>query len=183
MPIIALRSSNGPNRGTIYINWSDQRNGAADTDVWLVKSTDGGTTWSAPVRVNNDSAGKQQFFTWMTIDQATATCILFFTIAVTYAGNETDVYMARSTDGGTTFQNFRISQSPFVPTANVFFGDYNNLSVHHGIVRPIWTRMDSGKLSVWTALVDTAQIPRVAPSVPEGPAPGNAGKLSQPVYQ
>jgi hypothetical protein len=74
--------------------------------------------------------------------------------------------MARSTDGGATFKNFKISQSPFVPIATIFFGDYNNLSVHNGIVRPIWTRMDSGRLSVWTALVDTTQLSEVITSVP-----------------
>jgi len=40
MPVTCCDLSNGPNRGTIYINWSDQRNGTDDTDVWLVKSTD-----------------------------------------------------------------------------------------------------------------------------------------------
>jgi hypothetical protein len=171
LPVTHCDTSNGPHRGTIYINWSDQRNGLADTDVWLVKSTDGGTTWSEPIRVNNDSAGKQQFFTWMTIDQANGYLYFVFYDRRAYPGNETDVYMARSVDGGTTFQNFKISQSPFVPTATVFFGDYNNLAVHNGIVRPIWTRMDSGKLSVWTALIDTAQIPRVVPSVTDAMLP------------
>ena len=55
--------------GTIYINWSDQRNGATNTDVWLVKSNDGGKTWSAPKKVNDDTSNKQQFFTWMCLDQ------------------------------------------------------------------------------------------------------------------
>jgi len=134
--------------------------------VWLAKSTDGGASWSTPLRVNNDAAGKQQFFTWMDIDQKTGYLYFVFYDRRAYAGNETDVYMARSVDGGTTFQNFKISEAPFVPSANVFFGDYNNLSVQNGIVRPIWTRMDSGKLSVWTALVDTSGISGVVTSIP-----------------
>jgi len=32
----------------------------------------------------------------------------------------------------------------------VFFGDYTNLTVHNNIVRPIWTRLQSGQLSIWT---------------------------------
>ena len=51
----------GPNNGTIYINWTDQRNGTTDTDVWLIKSTDGGTTWSSPIRVNDDVADDNNF--------------------------------------------------------------------------------------------------------------------------
>ena len=159
LPITLCDISNGPNRGTIYVNWSDQRNGTADTDVWLVKSTNGGTTWSAPIRVNNDAAGKQQFFTWMTIDQRNGYLYFVFYDRRSYADNQTDVYMARSTDGGNTFVNFKISATPFVPVPSVFFGDYSNLSVEKGIIRPMWTRLDNGNLSVWTALIDTAVIP------------------------
>jgi hypothetical protein len=65
LPVTACDLSGGPHNGTIYINWSDQRNGTTDTDIWLAKSTDGGNTWTAPIRVNNDAPGKQQFFTWM----------------------------------------------------------------------------------------------------------------------
>ncbi|MEZ5146518.1 MAG: sialidase family protein [Bacteroidales bacterium] len=61
LPITVCDLSGGPNNGTIYINWSDQSNGEDDTDVWVVKSTDGGDTWSEPMRVNDDPPGKQQF--------------------------------------------------------------------------------------------------------------------------
>ena len=71
LPVTCCDLSSGPYRGTIYINWSDQRNGETDTDIWLVKSVDGGETWTDPIRVNDDPPGKQQFFTWMTVDQST----------------------------------------------------------------------------------------------------------------
>ena len=35
LPILTCDNSNGPNRGTLYLNWCDQRNGLTDTDVWL----------------------------------------------------------------------------------------------------------------------------------------------------
>ncbi|NOU46681.1 MAG: exo-alpha-sialidase, partial [Bacteroidales bacterium] len=70
LPVTVCDLSNGPNRGTIYINYTDQINGENDTDVWLVKSTDGGETWTVPVRVNDDPPGKQQFLTWLTVDQS-----------------------------------------------------------------------------------------------------------------
>lgn len=150
--------STSPNYGTIYINWTDQRNGLTDTDVWLVKSTDGGNTWSPPIRVNDDPPGKQQFFTWMTVDQANGNLWFVFYDRRNYSNNLTDVYMARSTDGGNTFENFKVSESPFLPTSGVFFGDYTNIAAYNDVVRPIWTRLESGNLSVYTALINSAVL-------------------------
>ncbi|MEQ9188555.1 MAG: exo-alpha-sialidase [Cryomorphaceae bacterium] len=154
MPITLVDLSHGPHHGTIYINWADQRNGADDTDIWVSASTDGGKTWSAPTRVNDDPPGKQQFFTWMAIDQSTGTLHCVFYDRRNYEDHGTDVFIATSSDGGTKWVNKRISESPFFPKEGVFFGDYNNISAAQGVVRPIWTRYDDGKLSVWTALID-----------------------------
>ena len=154
LPITAIDNSSGPNQGTIYVNWCDQRNGLADTDVWLAKSTDQGETWSAPIRVNNDPPGKQQFFTWMDIDQTTGHLYFVFYDRRAYEDDKTDVYIAYSSDGGTTFVNQKVSDTPFLPSKNAFFGDYNNISAHDGRVRPIWTRADGVNLSIWTALID-----------------------------
>lgn len=153
LPITATDLSNGPNRGTIYVNWCDQRNGTNDTDVWIAKSTDGGNSWSAPTRVNNDGAGHQQFFTWLAVDPVTGYLYVVFYDRRNHSDDNTDVYLAYSKDGGKTFVNAKISQSPFLPTKTIFFGDYNHLSVYNGRVRPIWTRLQNGNLSVWTALV------------------------------
>ncbi|MCB0593095.1 MAG: exo-alpha-sialidase [Lewinellaceae bacterium] len=154
MPITVADLGDGPNKGTIYVNWSDQRNGADDTDIWLAYSKDGGLSWSEPIRVNNDAPGKQQFFTWMDIDQTTGILYFVFYDRRAYSDDRTDVYLAWSADGGRSFANRRISEKPFTPDGGVFFGDYNDISAHGGHVRPIWTRMEEGRLSVWTALVE-----------------------------
>ncbi|MDP1622911.1 MAG: T9SS type A sorting domain-containing protein [Bacteroidales bacterium] len=154
LPVTCCDLSDGPYRGTIYINWSDQRNGEDDTDIWLIKSTNGGTTWTNPQRVNDDPAGRQQFFTWMTIDQVTGYIYMVFYDRRNHFGNLTDVYMAVSTDGGESFNNFKVSESPFEPEPAIFFGDYTNIAAHNNIVRPIWTRLHAGNLSIMTALAD-----------------------------
>jgi hypothetical protein len=155
LPVTCCDLSGGSYHGRIYVNWSDQRNGTADTDVWLSKSDDGGQTWSNVIRVNDDPPGRHQFFTWMTVDQTTGFLYFVFYDRRNYSNNMTDVYLAVSQDGGETFDNIRISESPFTPVPTVFFGDYTNISVHGGIIRPIWTRLEGGNLSVWTALIDS----------------------------
>lgn len=158
LPITKCDLSGGANNGTIYINWSDQRNGTDDTDVWLVESNDGGDTWSSPVRVNDDAAGSHQFFTWMDIDQTNGNLWFIFYDRRAYQDENTDVYLAQSDDGGSSFLNVKISESPFIPYNGVFFGDYNNIVVHDNLVRPIWTRMNNGNLSVWTDITDISQV-------------------------
>jgi hypothetical protein len=153
LPVTVCDISNGPHRGTIYINYLDSV-GTRDRDVKIVKSTNGGFNWSAPIRVNDDPPGKEQFFTWLTIDQTTGYLYCVYYDRRNYTNTQTDVYMARSTDGGNTWVNERISASPFTPVSNIFFGDYNNISAYNGMIRPIWIRLQSGVLSVWTAIIN-----------------------------
>jgi hypothetical protein len=155
LPVTCCDLSQGPYRGNIYVNWSDQRNGLTDTDIWFAKSNDGGITWSTRKRVNDDPPGKQQFFSWMTVDQKTGYIYFVFYDRRAYTNTSTDVYMAVSRDGGESFQNFKVSESPFSPTSSLFFGDYTNVSAYNGVIRPIWTRLENGQLSVWTAIVDS----------------------------
>ncbi|PKL78639.1 MAG: glycosyl hydrolase [Ignavibacteriae bacterium HGW-Ignavibacteriae-4] len=158
LPVTKCDLSGGPNHGTIYINWSDQKNGLDNTDIWLKKSTDGGNTWSESIRVNDDNSEKHQFLTWMDIDQINGNLFFVFYDRRNYDDTKTDVYMALSTDGGSKFINTRISESPFIPNEGVFFGDYSNIVAHNNIVRPIWTRFDSGKLSTWTNVTPLDEI-------------------------
>jgi hypothetical protein len=71
LPILKCDLSDGPNHGALYLNWCDQQNGEDDTDSWIMKSMDGGNTWSERTRVNQDTSGNHQFFTWMDIDAST----------------------------------------------------------------------------------------------------------------
>lgn len=154
MPVTGCDISGGEHNGTIYINWTDQRNGDDDTDVFLSKSTDGGKTWTKPLLVNDDKYAAHQFFTWMSVDPITGYVYIVYYDRRNYDDERTDVYMAYSKDGGETFTNVKISESPFKPNKIVFFGDYNNISAYNGIIRPIWTRYENRKLSTWTAIIN-----------------------------
>ncbi|MBT8378410.1 MAG: T9SS type A sorting domain-containing protein [Ignavibacteria bacterium] len=154
-PVINCDLSTSSYYGDIYICWTDQRSGYNDTDVWLTKSSDGGLNWTPPIRVNNDGPNRHQFFAWMTIDQSNGYLYFVFYDRRNYATLETDVYMARSTDGGESFTNFMVSQSSFTPSINNYLGHYIGISAHNNIVRPVWTRVDNNLPSLWTAIVDS----------------------------
>lgn len=159
LPITACDTSRTFTRGNIYVLWGDQRNGTDNSDVFISKSTNGGQTWSAPLKVNNDNTTRHQFFPWLTIDQTTGHLFVIFYDRRNTTGAATDVYVAKSIDGGESFENFKVSQTSFTPNASIFFGDYTNIAAYDRKVYPIWMRMDGTALSVWNAIIeDTSAI-------------------------
>ena len=136
MPVTGVDLSNGPNRGTVYVNWIDLRNG--DPDVFVSASKDGGRTWGPPVRVNDDPKGSTQFFTWMAVDPTDGSINVVFHDRRGQKGTMTSVTLARSVDGGKTFMNFALSAyegKTLVPpfdccTKSAFFGDYNAIDAY-----------------------------------------------------
>lgn len=153
MPVTGVDHSDGPYRGSLYVNWIDERNG--DPDVFTIVSRDGGDTWSSPMRVNDDPVGNgaAQFFTWMAIDPVDGSVNVAFYDRRDLAGTLTGLTLARSTDGGQTFVNHRIDQEPFESSPDVFFGDYINVSAHGGLVVPTYVHfIGETQLAVSVAL-------------------------------
>ena len=154
-PMLVSDNSKGINHGNIYMLWTDQRNGkATNTDIWISKSLDKGDTWGPAIKVNDDHTNTQQFMATICIDQSNGNIYSLFYDRRNYSNDSTDVYMAVSKDGGNSFKNYKISQRPFLWKGSIFYGDYISIAAQNEIVRPVWTRSDNNKTSVWTAIVD-----------------------------
>src|SRR5262249_32960803 len=58
---VAYDKSNGPHRGRLYLVYTDAPSTTSnDLNIFLRFSDNNGTTWSAPVRCNNDSGTNSQ---------------------------------------------------------------------------------------------------------------------------
>jgi len=158
MPVLMIDNSKSRLSGSLYLVWADQRNGSDDTDIWFMRSTNQGDLWTQPMRINQDGPGKHQFFPWIAVDEGTGYIYIVYYDRRAYDDLQTDVYMAYSTDGGSSFKEVKISESPFIPIETKFFGDYNNIDAHKGIITPIWTRMDNGRTSVWTSVIVDSEL-------------------------
>ncbi len=122
----------------LYATWSDYRNG--EVDVFAVHSDDEGVTWSEPVKVNTDPAhdGADHFLQWMAADPKTGDLFVsFFDRRADPTGTTAQFVLARSTDGGKSFDNWTWSTAPF-NTMNVVLGDYTGLTAFGGCVYGVW---------------------------------------------
>ena len=133
-----------PHSGDLYVSWSDYRNG--EVDVFLIRSTDHGQTWSQPVKVNTDPAhdGAAHFFQWMAVDPVTgAVNLVFYDRREDPANTKQIVVLARSTDHGKTFRNYAWTRQPF-SGRDVFMGDYLGLAAYGNKVYGAWPVLPSG---------------------------------------
>jgi hypothetical protein len=120
--------------------------GTADTDVFVRFSNDSGSTWSAPVRVNDDTLGngKSQFLPRIALDQTTGFIAVSWYDCRNSPGNNTaEVWAALSIDGGVSFlPNVKVSagfsSGTATPVSNFNFGDYSGLAFHAGAFYPCW---------------------------------------------
>ena len=159
-PVIACDISNSQYSGSVYICYSDLKTSASDRDIRLVKSTNRGNSWSAPLRVNNDSPGHTQELPWICVDPITGYIwIVYYDNRNYSSGIRYDVYVARSTDGGETFQNVKVSNASSSTLTGYWLGDYIGISAYNNKVRPIWsTTLGNGNSNLWTAIIDTFTI-------------------------
>jgi len=138
-PQIAMDPRGGRKGGRLYVTWSDYRNG--DVDVFCSTSADHGRTWTPATRVNTDPVhdGADQFFQWLAVDPSDGSAdVVFYDRRGDPRNRKQIVVLARSTDGGRTFQNYGWTDTPF-DAQGVFIGDYTGLAALDGRVYGVWT--------------------------------------------
>ena len=146
--------SPGPNRGRLSCSWMDLTTDG-NTDILLSFSDDNGASWSTPASVTDVQPATDRFNHWLSVDPVTGNVDVSFydtrndTTGFRY---ETDVYLARSTDGGATFgPNTKVTTARsnehdcagVFPCAAINYGnqqgDYEGLVSFGGTAYPIWT--------------------------------------------
>ncbi len=159
-PILQIDRSKKQSAGLLYLVWADQRNGTDDTDVWFIRSNNYGDYWTTPLKIGGTEKGAHQYLPWMVVDQTSGFIYVLYYDRSAYDDSRTDVMLAYSTDNGTTFKTVKVSETPFTPDESAFFGDYLNIAAHKGLIVPVWTRMDNGVTSVWTAVLKHDDLPK-----------------------
>ena len=174
-----------PAGSTFYLVFADNRNGSSfptrpevsqqppdsfacpsgattDNDVFMVKSTDGGVTWTnpaaadgSPLRVNLDPLqdGKDQWFPFAAVAPDGRVDVMFYDRRDDPFNRLAHVYLARSHDGGATWTEQRVSSSfsnmNWAFDGGQFIGDYNGMAIGpDGTTYPFWTDARGGTPSL-----------------------------------
>ncbi len=106
---VDVDNTGGTCDGTLYATFGDTSSSTASAntaDVYVARSTNGGATWSAPVKVNDDGLpGNVQFHPFLVVDPSNGQVVVAWHDARNDTNNrKVDFFVARSTDCGQTFQ-------------------------------------------------------------------------------
>jgi len=161
-----------PVSGQLYVVWQDSRfNGHHFDEVASSTSTNGGATWSTPIRVNTPT-GRPAFTPMVRVNPNGTVSVTYYDFRTLAAGNTTtlptDYWFTSSTDHGASFGNEAHIAGPFdmktapLTTTGFFVGDYEGLDTSvvdtsGALFQPFFVQANSGntanRTDVFTATV------------------------------
>ena len=193
-------------KNNVYAAWNDLSGDAGCTSgggpgtnaastcksrIFFSRSTDGGATWSAAVKINNQSGLNDQFNQWLVVDETNGKLALMYYDTVGDSTRKSvNVYYQSSTDDGVTWSApFKVTTASTNETtagadSGNQYGDYNSLSGISGTFFPSWTdRRNGASEEIWTAAIADGTVAAPDFSISASPsatsiAPGAAGTVT-----
>ncbi len=158
LPAVAVdRSPTSPFRNSLYVTYQSDPDGSGPdmSDVFVVTSSDGGQTFSAPLRVNDDQTQTDQFMPTLVVAPDGTVGVMWYDRRLDSENRKIDVYFSRSRDGGKTFEpNQRVTDISFdvpptfgQPTSSgnfdlqrgiCYMGDYNQMAADEKFFYLAW---------------------------------------------
>ncbi len=129
-----------PSNGNVYVAYSDQPNSTVGAEVEFISSTDGGSSFSAPLTINDNSAG-QQFMPALTVDGSGVVQASWFDTRNSTSGSAMyDIFATFTANGGASFSpNARVTSTIVNADSSGFIGDYAGIAAGAGFAHPVWT--------------------------------------------
>jgi len=149
--------------GTIYVAWVDLSGGTCldlggfrasciDTDVRLSQSSDGGRSWSVPVKVSDDTGQTDQMYPWIATHPNGLLSLMWMDKRLDPENVDYDVFYTNTPDGRTFLPNVRVSSETSRVGSVGLYGDYNGLAATADAVFPVWTDLrEQNNLDVYVA--------------------------------
>ncbi len=148
---VAVDRSNLSTHGNVYVLGSVDPSEPDPLDVHFIRSTDGGSTWSVPIRINADTPGNDawQWFATMSVSPEGRIDVVWNDTRNDATAVNSELYYAYSTDAGNTWQELPVS-----PPFNSLVGHPNQSKI--GDYYHIISDSASGNLA-WSATFNGEQ--------------------------
>jgi hypothetical protein len=161
---IAVDTSGGSFHNNLYLLCTVDRYSNNDpADIMFARSTDGGTTWSSPIRINDDAGtSAYQWFGTMSVAPNGRIDVVWLDTR-NNPGNISALYYSYSNDGGLTWsQNVRLSDyfdsRIGWPNQNKM-GDYFDMVSDNDGARLAWAATFNGEQDVYYSFITEGAVP------------------------
>ena len=122
IPVLGIDNSSGPHAGTLYAafyTWT-----GSFMVVEVASSTNGGSTWGAPVRVTPPGDPNDEFFPWLSVSSGGLVGVTWLDRRYDANNLSYEAFAAISNDRGATFPNLQIAQVSSNPNNDGFNGGF-----------------------------------------------------------
>jgi hypothetical protein len=142
--------------GSVFVAWTDVQDGSCgprtassspachNSDIRLVVSHDGGTTWSAPVKPTDETGDSDQFFPWLAAHPDGLVSLAWIDRRLDPDNIDYDVYYTNTEDGARFLPNVRVTRTSSILGTIRGIGDYNGIAATSKEVVPIWGDLRDG---------------------------------------
>lgn len=162
---VATDHSDGPTRGNVYMLCSVDPQGSDPLDVHFVRSQDGGATWSAPIRVNDDpnNNGAWQWFGTMSVAPNGRIDVIWNDTRNDPADNFSELFYSSSSDAGVTWSKNVALSAPFDHSLGYpqqqKLGDYYDMISDNTGAHIAYAATFNGEQDVYYLRIDVAEEP------------------------
>jgi hypothetical protein len=199
------RNVDSPYFNRVYLAWTDvtspccPKSPYGPLDVYTSYSADGGDSWSSPLEVSNE-VDDAAFFPWIAVDQSDGTVhtAWYDTRIDPASGEETQVYTARSSDGGVSFEknllltdggsqfekpasSSNLNSRTNLDAVTTQYGDYLGIAAANRRMAAVWTdgrQSFEDTLSLREDAAVGSATYCTAPQFEVGPVPGVLARAS-----
>lgn len=174
---------------TVYVSFMSMAGDPANADVFVARSTDGGATWGAPAKVNDDTTSKHQFWPTIAVSNG-ALHVAWYDFRNSSSPNDPaadngalDVFYASSNTSGVAYPAFshneRVTDVSHDPNCLLFGGGTVGF---HGDYIELAAAFNGTNHVVHLAWADNRDVSPCDLDTAPGPDSDNTGNRNQNIY-